>query len=268
MAAVQGPHFTVRVDLHQQQRDELLGDRADGRQARGGVFGAGPFAQVPGQGPVQSAQDAAEVGLVVRGLAEAAEDGCGRGESAEAVSADVAHHGPYAVLGGDDLVQVAADGGAPVGGELGRGDVQPVDARRQPPYQDALGGIRHPARLTQLTQQRPPDMDDDPRADRDEDGAGGDPCPQPVVLGERTDQLERHRRGPPDGGQSEGEHPAQRLPLGPARGPAGGCPGVRPEPPRPAVHPGPDADHAVGPPIGPATQTDRPRKAGPILSTG
>ncbi|WP_324616948.1 hypothetical protein [Streptomyces sp. NRRL S-146] len=39
----------------------------------------------------------------------------------------VAHHGPHAVLGGDDLVQVATDGGATLRRHLGSRHVQPVD---------------------------------------------------------------------------------------------------------------------------------------------
>ncbi len=58
-------------------------------------------------------------------------------DGAEAVSTHVAHDDPYTVLGGDHLVQVAADVRAVVGGELGRGDVEAVDAWRQRSQQHA-----------------------------------------------------------------------------------------------------------------------------------
>lgn len=101
MPAVEGPHLTALADLQEQYGDELLGDR---------TVGVG-LAQVTSQGPLQPPQYAAEFGLVVHGLTEAAEDGGDGPDGADAVSAHVAHDHPYAVLGGDDLVQVTADRG-------------------------------------------------------------------------------------------------------------------------------------------------------------
>ncbi|MGW6960064.1 SpoIIE family protein phosphatase [Streptomyces chartreusis] len=159
------------------------------------------------------------------GLPEAAEDGGDRADGGDAVAADVTHHRAYAVLGGDDLVQVAADPGTAVRGELRRGDVQPVDARWQRPQQHALRGTGHLAHLPELTHQGPPDVQDQPGPHGEEDGAGHDPRTEAVLLGERAGQLVGDRHRAPGGGQPEREHLAG--------------------------HPSLEAEHADGPPIGP-----------------
>ncbi len=162
--AVQGEHLAVGPDLHEQQGHELLGD------ARRVLL-----AQMPGQGAFHPAQYPAEVLLVVRGLAETAEHGGDGPERTDPVPAYVTHHGPYAVLGGDGLVQVAADLRPTLRRQLGGGNVQPVDPRRRRPQQRVLRGTSDPAQLAQLAHQRVPHMQDQRGTDGEEDGTGDDP---------------------------------------------------------------------------------------------
>lgn len=227
---------TVPADLQQQHRDELLGNRTV-------AFGALP--QVPGERTVQSAQHRGEFGLVVDGLAEAAEDRGSRTDGGETVAADIAHDDPYTVFRGDGLVQVAADGGAPVGGHLGRGHGEPVDERGQRPQHRALGGARDLAGISELPQQGTPHMDDQSGAHREEHGAAGDPRAQAVLLRERAAQLVRDRDGAPHRGQPERQHTA-RLPVTSADREASGTPDTR--------YRSPQAHHADGPPTRPCTR--------------
>jgi hypothetical protein len=121
------------------------------------------------------------------------------------VATHVAHHDPHAVFGGHRLVQVAADGRAPVGGQLGRGDAQAVEPWRQGPQQHALGGAGDLAHLPELAQEGAPDVDDEPGADGEEHGTGDDPRAEPALLGERTGQLVRDRHTAPGRREPQGE---------------------------------------------------------------
>ncbi|GDY72730.1 hypothetical protein SAVCW2_10550 [Streptomyces avermitilis] len=240
---------------------------------------------MPDHGPFEPLEDTGEFGLVVHRLAEAAEDGGDRPDGRQPVPPYIAYHHAYAVLGGDHLVQIAADGGAAVGGELGRRDVQPADPRRQRPQQHALGGARDLAGLSQLPQQCVSDLKDQPGADGEEHGAGDDPRAEPVLLRERAGQFVGDRRRAPDGGQRYRQRPPETpgLPARAApehavtRDPAGDD---RPESfagtsagPWSAGNPSLDTDHADGPPSGPELRRSGPRSstsspgAGPILST-
>src|SRR5690606_38691122 len=116
VAAVEGPGGAVGEDLHQQDGDEVLVGRV--RVTRGGGRLPRPGAGAAGHRPLQPAQHSGQVPLVVRRLAEAAEDGGGGPGGVGSVSAHVADDGAHAVFGGDHLVQVAADAGRGVGGQL------------------------------------------------------------------------------------------------------------------------------------------------------
>ncbi len=170
-----------------------------------------------------SVEHAAEFRLVVGCLAEAAEERRDGPEGGQTVPAYVPHHHPDPVLGGDGLVQIAADARAPVGGELRGGDIDPVETRRQRTQDDVLRGPRDPPGEPQLPEQSAPDMEYESGADGEEHGTGDDARPEPVLLGERAAELVADRDGSPDGGQY-------------------GSPGGRP-----CL----DADHASGPPYGP-----------------
>lgn len=146
---------------------------------------------MPVQGAFQSAQHPAEVRLVVRGLAETTEHGGDGPERADPVPAYITHHGPYAVLGGDDLVQVATDSGPRLRRQLNGADVQPADTRGQRPQHRVLRGSRDPAQLPQLTHQRPPHMKDHPGTDREEDCTGQTEAAHPTPEADHAD-------GPPN----------------------------------------------------------------------
>ncbi|GAA3241165.1 hypothetical protein GCM10020256_63860 [Streptomyces thermocoprophilus] len=144
VAAVEGAQGAVAADLQQDEGDELLAVvRCGGVRSGRGVPGAG--AQMAGEGPVEAAQEAAEVGFVGRGVAEAGEDGGGGAAGGDAVAAYVAHDGADAVPGGDDVVEVAAAGGA-VGGDLGGCGAQAGDSggRRPQRQPDTEHGVRPP----------------------------------------------------------------------------------------------------------------------------
>jgi hypothetical protein len=231
VTAVEGAHLAVGTDLQEQHGDELLGDRVSGSSPDEGCSAFARSRRWRAMARSSLRSTPGEFGLVVDGLAEAAEHGGDGTEGGEPVPADVAHHDPHTVLGADHLVQVSPDGGPAVGGELGRGDVQPVDARRQRAKEGALGGPRDLADLPELAQQPASDVQHQARADGEEDGAADDPGAEPVLLGERTGQFVRDRRRAPHGGQPHLQHPPQSLlvPAGPtglaAARPAGPGPG-------------------------------------------
>lgn len=183
--AVQGPHLPVGEDLEQQDGDELLGGPDVVAGARRQALGTRPLPQMPVHRPLQSAQDSGQVGLVVHGLAEAGENGVDGGDGSEPMATDVADDHPYAVLGGDHLIQIAADPGAPVGGQLDGGDGQPVDAGRRP--QHALRGAGDRAVAPHLPQQAPPDVQGqsgtESAEDRGRQSAGERPAQQRAVVG-------------------------------------------------------------------------------------
>ncbi len=188
VAAVQCAYVAVPADLQKQYGDELLGDR---------VVVPGPLTQVSAQRALQPAQHTAEFGLVMDGLAEAAEDRGDGTESGEAMPTDVPHDDTHTVLGGDDLVQVTADRGTAVRGELGGGDVQPLDARRERSQQGTLRGAGDLPDLPEFAQQGMPDVKYQPGADNEEHGTGREACLEAVLLSERTGQLVGDGHGTP-----------------------------------------------------------------------
>lgn len=224
--------------------------------ARHSVAGrTAPPAPTGSRPPVTPAQHPGQFGLVVGGLAEAAEDGGHGAHGTGPVPADVTDDGPHTVLGGQHtvlggqhLVQIATDPGSPVGGQVDRGDGQSADPRRWCPQQRALRGLRDPARPPQLAQQSAPYVHHQTGDDRAQDGAADQTGAEGVVVGQRAGQPVGDRGGAPADGHHEGGRPREE----PGRDPAGS--------------PRREAEHADGPHMGPDS-ADRPREAGPILST-
>lgn len=128
-------------------------------------------------------------------------------DGAETVAADVADDGPYAVLGGRHFVQVAADAGAPVRGEVDGGDGQTLDPWRRGPQQHALGGLGDPAGVTDLAEHAAPEVQDDPGSHGAQHGAADQARAEGVVPGERAGQPVGHRDGAPRRRHREGAQP-------------------------------------------------------------
>ena len=102
VTAVEGTHLAVRADLQEQDGDELLGDRVVGVAPGRGVLGPrrAPADAGPGPAPASAARRASS-GLVVRRPRGSCRARRRRSEGGEPVPADVPHHDPHAVLGGD-----------------------------------------------------------------------------------------------------------------------------------------------------------------------
>lgn len=133
------------------------------------------LAQMAGVRALQPPQQRPEFVLVVRGLAKAAEDGADGAERRDPVPSYVTHDHADAVIGGDDVVQVATDAGAAVGGELSRGERETVEPGRQRAQQRGLRGVRDGPSVAQLPHQGVAHAQYQPGADGEEDGAGRDP---------------------------------------------------------------------------------------------
>src|SRR6478735_3336322 len=100
------------------------------------MFQAGAAAQFAVEGPVEAAQDSAEGRFVVGGLAETAEDGGDGTYGGQSRAPHVADDDADAVVAGDRLVEVAADGRGGVGREAAGGEGEAVQAGGEGAEQD------------------------------------------------------------------------------------------------------------------------------------
>lgn len=136
MAAVDDADHVTAGDLREHGGDEALAHLVSG-QAGGPAIHAG----------LRPAGDGGEVGFVVGGLAEGAEEGGGRLDGGESLAADVADDDAESVRGGDGLVQVTADTCFRCGGQVEGFDQKGADAVRDRAQQDMLRDLGHEAHV-------------------------------------------------------------------------------------------------------------------------
>ncbi len=89
-------------------------------------------------------------GVLVGGLAEGAEEEGGFSDGGQALAPHVADHHPGSGVDTGGRVQVAADLGLVLGGQVQGGDPQWADALREGPEQDVLCGFGHRPHLGQF----------------------------------------------------------------------------------------------------------------------
>lgn len=186
-----------------------LGEQSGGesfREVLGGVGGT-----VTADADLQALDDARQVGFVVRGLSEAADQRRGRPHCGESLAPYVSQEQPDAVRCLGRLVEVAADPRLGLRRDVQRVDLDAPEAARQRSQQDLLGSVGHEPDLEEGL--LPPEPDVARVGGRQ--GDGGD-CsrrvgsPQVGVDEAQTEhdqpaeraQEDRGEHGPHRGGQS------------------------------------------------------------------
>lgn len=136
MAAVDDADHVTAGDLREDSGDEALAHVVSGHEGGSAIHAR-----------LRPAGDGGEVGFVVGGLAEGAEEGGGRLDGGEALAADVADDNAESVGGGNGLVQVTADTCFRGGGQVEGFDQNGADAVRDRAEQDVLRDLGHEAHV-------------------------------------------------------------------------------------------------------------------------
>ncbi len=150
--------FAYLVPADEDGRRVAAVDDADDPAVRGDLGEDGghePFAQLASaqlcrpavHARLHPARQGGKIGLVVRGLAERAEQGGGGLDRDQTLAADIADEQPDPVRRGDGLVEVAADACLRVGGEVEALQEEVADPVRYRSEQDALRDLRNEAHI-------------------------------------------------------------------------------------------------------------------------
>lgn len=140
VAAVDDADHVTAGDLREDSGDKALAHVVSG-QAGGSAIHA----------RLRPAGNGGEVGFVVGGLAEDAEEGGGRLYGGESLAADVADDNAESVRGGEGLVQVTADACFGGGGQVEGFNQKWADAVRDRAQQDMLRDLGHEAHVGEGT---------------------------------------------------------------------------------------------------------------------